>query len=168
MLPLLGFLNFFGWSGFRTLTVDKVFSLLAFICYSFPLCHSPGPTRAAGMWWLWLICVCMRHFLQCPTSLPMSSPATFCDAVVSTQFDSHATSSRVSLDWVIIRRVAPGSLGGSRFLAIRVESLPYPLSPNPQMKGHTWASSSDHSTVWCEVTHLLTQPRPFDGVRYSC
>jgi hypothetical protein len=43
----------------------------------------------------------MRHFLRCPTSLPMSSPATFCDAVVSTQFDSHATSSHVSLDWVI-------------------------------------------------------------------
>ncbi|KAJ7925510.1 hypothetical protein B0H13DRAFT_1975078 [Mycena leptocephala] len=43
----------------------------------------------------------MRHFLQCPTSLPMLSPATFCDAVVSTQFDSHATSSHVSLDWVI-------------------------------------------------------------------
>ncbi|KAJ7847314.1 hypothetical protein B0H13DRAFT_2092026 [Mycena leptocephala] len=43
----------------------------------------------------------MRHFLRCPTSLPMSSPATFCDTVVSTQFDSHATSSHVSMDWVI-------------------------------------------------------------------
>ncbi|KAJ7027657.1 hypothetical protein C8F04DRAFT_1121901 [Mycena alexandri] len=32
---------------------------------------------------------------------PMSSAATFCDAVVSTQFDSHATSSHVSLDWVL-------------------------------------------------------------------
>ncbi|KAJ7035201.1 hypothetical protein C8F04DRAFT_1099386 [Mycena alexandri] len=31
----------------------------------------------------------------------MSSAATFCDAVVSTQFDSHATSSHVSLDWVL-------------------------------------------------------------------
>ncbi|KAJ7864136.1 hypothetical protein B0H14DRAFT_2736852 [Mycena olivaceomarginata] len=33
----------------------------------------------------------MHHFLRCPTSLPMSSPATFCDTVIS----------HVSLDWVI-------------------------------------------------------------------
>ncbi|KAJ7911407.1 hypothetical protein B0H13DRAFT_2009825 [Mycena leptocephala] len=41
----------------------------------------------------------MRHFLRCPTSLPISSPAT--SRVVSTQFESHATSSHVSMDWVI-------------------------------------------------------------------
>jgi hypothetical protein len=62
----VGFLNFFGWSGFRTLTVDKVFSFLAFVRYSFPLCHSPGPTRAAGMWWFWLICILYASLSSMP------------------------------------------------------------------------------------------------------
>jgi hypothetical protein len=44
----------------------------------------------------------MCDFLRFSQKLsPMSSGATFCDAVVSTRFDGRATSSRVSLDWVI-------------------------------------------------------------------